>query len=109
INSTTINSTPPRINSTTINSTPPRINSTLVPQISSAATSTKIPILTSSTILKRISQDKQTVVNKKPQIVAEDVMFNIGTIKCIAKKMRMSLFEHCILSPSGIHCEFCAW
>ncbi|CAG8701882.1 5284_t:CDS:1, partial [Dentiscutata heterogama] len=21
----------------------------------------------------------------------------------------MSLFEHCILSPFGIHCEFCDW
>jgi hypothetical protein len=29
------------------------------------------------------------VVDKKPQIVVEDVMFNIGTIKCIAKKMRI--------------------
>ncbi|CAG8744870.1 9696_t:CDS:1, partial [Dentiscutata heterogama] len=51
-----------------INSTAPTTQAQLVPQISSTVTRSKILILTSSTILKRISQDKQMVVNKKPQI-----------------------------------------
>ncbi|CAG8441399.1 16061_t:CDS:1, partial [Dentiscutata heterogama] len=101
INSTvpTTNSTMPRINSTTptTNSTTPRINSTapttqvrLASQILSIATYIKIPISISLTLLKRISQDTQiAVVNKKPQIVIEDVLFNIGSIRCIAKKMRI--------------------
>ena len=94
--STITDSTTPRIPATT-NSTTPRINSTTprIPATTNSTTpriypGTKIPISTSSSLLKRISQDKQTVVNKKPpQIVVEDVMFNIGTIKCIAKKMRI--------------------
>ncbi|CAG8447565.1 11566_t:CDS:2 [Dentiscutata heterogama] len=68
--------------------------------IRSLTTRTKFSIFTLSTSLKRISQDKQIVVNKKPQIVIEDVVFNIDfevTLSQIGKNSfwDISFYEKC--------------